>query len=368
VDASGNIYIADCGNYRVRKVSPSGIITLFAGNGTAEDSGDGGQATQAALSYLYGVAVDNAGNVFITSGLYVRKVSPSGVITTVAGDGDQYHDGDGDLATKLAVDPYALASDQNGRVYIVDTTNRRIRRLEPAQIFPAGVLNAASYQGGGVAPGEIVTIYGYDIGPASLAKGAFTGGMLSMNVENVQITFDGTPAPLLYVSSGQSSAIVPYSVAGKKTAVMQVSNRGARTNSITLPVTDAAPGLFTADASGQGAGAILNQDYSLNTPGNAAARGSIVMIYATGEGQTSPAGTDGKVADAALPKPLLPVSVTIGGVACEVLYSGAAPGLVTGLMQVNAKVPASAPQGGSVPVRLKVGDKPSPEGVTIAIK
>jgi uncharacterized protein (TIGR03437 family) len=369
VDSSGHVYIADSRNHRVRKVSPSGEITDVAGNGERGNDGDGGPATRARLDFPTGVAVDSAGNVFIASGLFVRRVSPNGVISTVAGNGSEAFSGDGDLATRAGMTPERLAIDNAGRIYVSDRGNRRIRRLDPVQIFASGVLNGATFLSGAVAPGEILAVFGADLGPTELVRGAFdASGRLPTTLAEVQITFDGIAAPLLYVSAGQAGPIVPYSVAGKSSTVMQVTYRGRKTNTVTLPVAESSPGIVTLAGSGRGPGAVFNEDGTLNTAANPAARGSIIVFWATGEGRTAPAGVDGKLATEVFPKPVLPVSVTIGGSEAEVLYAAAAPFMVAGAMQVNARVPANAPAGDAVPVRLKVGNNTSPEGVTVALR
>jgi len=137
-DAVGNLYISDSGNYRVRKVSPSGTISTVAGNGSAGSSGDGGLATNASIDTPQGLAVDAAGNLFIasaaagsaTSGAnVVRKVAPNGTITTVAGDGKSGYSGDGGSATSAALTaPRGLAVDAAGDLFIADWGNNRIRR------------------------------------------------------------------------------------------------------------------------------------------------------------------------------------------------------------------------------------------------
>ena len=122
-----------------------------------------------------------------------------------------------------------------------------------------------------------------------------------------------------------------------------------------MPVAATAPGIFSANLSGAGQGAILNQDLTVNSSANPAAAGSVVVIYATGEGQTMPAGIDGKLALGPIyPAPKSAVSVSIGGVAADVLYAGAAPSLVAGVMQVNARVPAGAVSGDNT-VTVTVG-------------
>jgi uncharacterized protein (TIGR03437 family) len=132
-------------------------------------------------------------------------------------------------------------------------------------------------------------------------------------------------------------------------------------------LTAAAPALFSANSSGKGNGAILNQDTSVNSPSNPAAKGSIVVLYGTGEGQTNPRGVDGRIASSVFPKPLGSVSVTIGGIAAQVLYAGAAPGLVAGVFQINATLPPGVPSG-AVSVVVTVGTASSQPGLTLSVQ
>jgi uncharacterized protein (TIGR03437 family) len=157
---------------------------------------------------------------------------------------------------------------------------------------------------------------------------------------------------------------------GRTSTQVQVEYRGRRSSAVTLPVSRTAPGIFTMNQSGRGQGSVLNEDnITHNSPSAPAPRGSIIVIYATGEGQTMPAGVDGKPAlTTPLPKPLAPVTVTIGGVGAEILYAGAAPQYVAGLLQVNARVPATVTPGDAVPIVLTVGNASSRDGVTIAVR
>jgi uncharacterized protein (TIGR03437 family) len=158
------------------------------------------------------------------------------------------------------------------------------------------VVNGASYAGGGVAPGEIVSIFGKGIGPETPANLVVSaGGILSTTLSDTSVLFDGIPAPLIYVSMGQINAIVPQAVADKSTTAVEVEYRGVRSDPLTIPVAAARPGVFTIDSSGYGQGAILNQDGSLNSAANPAARGSIIVLYLTGEGLKDPASSDGAV-------------------------------------------------------------------------
>ena len=135
-----------------------------------------------------------------------------------------------------------------------------------------------------------------------------------------------------------------------------------------VSATPVSPAIFSLDSSGQGQGAILNQDYTVNGPANAAARNSVVMIYATGEGETTPVGVDGKLAVEPWPRPRQPVAAFIGGVEAEVLYAGGAPGIVAGLLQVNARVPSTVVPGTAVPVQLRISQTLSPAVITMAVR
>lgn len=237
------------------------------------------------------------------------------------------------------------------------------------EITSAGVTNAASYIGGMVAPGEIVTIFGTALGPSSLLtmQLAEDGRRITTSLGGTRVLFDVVAAPMIYTSASQISAIVPNPVGGRSTTELQVEYEGRVSNRITLSVAASAPGIFTLDASGRGQGAILNQDYSVNGPASPAAKGSVVMIYGTGAGRTTPDSEDGEVVAEPTPQ-ALDVSVRIGGVEAEVLYAGAAPGLVAGVFQVNVKVPDTIVGGNSVPLMVTVGSASSQLGVSLTVE
>lgn len=230
----------------------------------------------------------------------------------------------------------------------------------------ASVTNAASFAPGPVAPGELVTLFGADLGPASLVSGDFdASGALQTSVSNVRVLFDNVAAPIIHVSAGQISAVVPFGVFGRPSAKVQVVNNGQMSNIVDVQIADAMPGIFVIDVNGQGA--ILNQDGSVNARLNGAAPGSIVAIYANGGGQMDRQVFDGRrVMDAPFPKPLLPVGVRIGGRVADVTYAGAAPGLVAGVIQVNAKIPEDTPRGTVVPVQIIIGTATSQANVMLA--
>jgi uncharacterized protein (TIGR03437 family) len=257
----------------------------------------------------------------------------------------------------------------------VDAARIEVKAASGACLIRKGIVNAASFADTAVAPGQIITIFGIGVGPqnptfpngeALLKAGAFPNAL-----GGVKVYFDGELAPLIFVSQGQLNAMVPFSVEGKETVEMQVEYRGIWSPVITLKVAEAAPGVFTANQTGEGAGAILNFEggnYILNKPTTPARRRQVVLIYLTGAGAMNPHLEDGEiVAPGRLAKPKLPVRVLIGGVEAPVQYAGSAPGLVSGLVQLNVMVPPNAPSGASVKVEVYVGGKKAQTDVTMSI-
>jgi uncharacterized protein (TIGR03437 family) len=173
---------------------------------------------------------------------------------------------------------------------------------------------------------------------------------------------------MIYTWATQVAAIVPYGVTGA-TAQVTVTYQGQTSAAASVSVASSAPGVFSLDSTGLGQAAAINQDgVTVNGAATPAKVGDYISLYATGEGQTTPAGVDGKPASAPYPKPNLPVTVTVGGQNAPVQYAGGAPGMVAGLMQVNVQIPAGIQAGNAVPVVLRVGDAYSQSGVTIAIR
>jgi uncharacterized protein (TIGR03437 family) len=214
----------------------------------------------------------------------------------------------------------------------------------------------------------IFVVYGSNIGPTTLAGAALTAaGFLSTNISNTQILFDGVAAPIVYVSAVQSSGIVPYEVAGKASVQVTVMSQSQVSAPLTVPVRAAVPGLFSANFSGSGQGAIYNQDNTPNTAANPARRGDIVVLFGTGEGQTQPAGVTGQIATTVFPKPILVPTVSIGGQNAEVLYYGAVPLVVAGEFQINARVPTTVLPGNQ-PVVVSFGTNPTQVNLTVAVQ
>jgi uncharacterized protein (TIGR03437 family) len=235
--------------------------------------------------------------------------------------------------------------------------------------FMGAVVNAASQIPAAVAPGEILTVYGFGAGPSNAAGFALDpSGKVATSLNGAQVLFDGRPAPMIYGSAWQTNVIVPYEIAGRATTTISLQFGGIASAAWTLPVAASAPGIFTLASSGLGPAAVLNQDNSVNSAANPAPRGSIIQIYATGEGQTSPPGVTGSVTGTDLKTPVQSVKVAIGGQDAFVQYASSAGAAVAGLFQVNAVVPQSVTPGAAVPIAVSVGGVPSQGGVTIAVQ
>jgi uncharacterized protein (TIGR03437 family) len=415
VDAAGNAYVAGGTSSSDFPVTGGAFQTTYAGPADNPDAPDpAGDAFVSKFSPLgaavwstylggslsdgaFAIALDGGGNVYIagvtessdfpkagafiptcraTGGPFVAELDPTGAkllhSTGMSGLGYDY--------------ALALAVSSIGTAYIAGGTESQVFFSTPGaaqtayagaagsyQAFAAGidfsaqsgtyaacVLNAASFAAGNaasfpvgtVAPGEIVSLFGSGLGPGTPA-----------------VTFDGIPAPVLYAGANQVNAVVPYGV-GSTSTQMAVQFNGQSYGPIAMPVAAAVPGIFTLDGSGHGQAAVLNQDGTLNSISNPAARGSIITFFVCGAGLMTPAVADGTISPLALPlpAPVLPVSVAIRGVTSMVQYAGAAPGYVSGLLQINVQVPTSIDFGNLVPLMLNLGSFASQLDITIALK
>jgi uncharacterized protein (TIGR03437 family) len=246
-------------------------------------------------------------------------------------------------------------------------TSTNVGRSQTAKPTVTAVTNVASYANGSISPGEMVVIFGSGMGPSSVFLSQLDQqGRIANALSQVQVLFDGTPAPLIYVSAKQISAMVPYGLAGKTSTQIQVVYQGSTSDSFQKPIAPSAPGLFTSDSSGQGQVAMANSDGSYNAASNPAIPGSYVTFYLTGEGQTNPLGSDGNIATPTA-NVALPVTVLIAGRTVQLLYAGSAPGNVNGFAQINVVIPADLQYGGNLPLVVLIGGVASQSGVTLAV-
>jgi uncharacterized protein (TIGR03437 family) len=417
VDSTGNVYIADFGNSTIRKIDSKGNISTVAGTGVWGYSGDGGSAAKAQLAAPYSLAIDGSGNLYVadigntnirkitTDGniqtivsnvtvnslaidsagnIYypdainhrIQKILPSGAQSTIAGTGRAGYSGDGGSALNAQFNqPYGIAVDASGKVYVADSGNQIIRLLTPVA-SGISVVNAASSVGGTISPGEIVTIYGTGLGPATgvSASPDANGNYNTQPLAGTTVSFGGLNGVVLYSSATQVSAIVPYgvSVAVGYNADVTVTYQGQSYTQPAISVAASAPGIFTTNAAGFGQAAVVNQNGTINSATNPAKLGSIISVYLTGEGQTNPGGVDGKAAVQPLPQPQLQLTATLASQQVGVTYGGGAPGFVAGLMQMNLQIPANLVQTFAagpvaVPLVIFVGYSPSQTNVVVNV-
>lgn len=227
------------------------------------------------------------------------------------------------------------------------------------------LVSAGSYAPGGVVPGELITLFGNTMGPGTLTTFSLSGNTIPNVLAGTRVLFDGVPAPIIYTRNDQLSAIVPWGVANKPSVRIAVEYLGVQSPPYHLPVLASKPAIFSANASGSGPGAILNENGSVNQSSNPAAKGSVIVVYATGGGTMNPAGQDGRVA-AGVSGLTLPVTATVGGQTAEVIYAGNAPGLVEGVIQINLRLSANVPSGDQ-PVVITIGGNATTSTVTAAI-
>ena len=237
VDRAGNLYIADTSNHRIRKVDASGIIVTVAGSEIAGFSGDGGLATSARLNAPTGVAVDRAGNLYIadTYNNRIRKVNTAGIITTAAGNGEARFSGDNIVATGTSLfAPFGLAVDRAGDLYIADTSNQRIRKVSAA-----GVITTVAGNG--------IEGFSGDGGAAVRASLDFPTGVVVDDAGNLLITDQSNHRIRKVNTAGIISTI-----AGNGSDNFSGDDAAATKASLNLPVgaaVDAVGNLYIADSS-----------------------------------------------------------------------------------------------------------------------
>jgi len=374
VDSAGDIYLADTINYRVRKVA-DGIITTVAGGGTSYP-GDNGAATSAQLTGPNGIAVDVAGNIYITdTSERIRKVE-NGVITTIAGNGTLGFSGDGGPAPSAQLyDPQGIAVDSSGNVYVADAGNGRVRVLNPNAI-PSINLN-------GIVPidspvpviqsGSWVSIYG-----KYLASGTYLwNNDFPTSLGTVTVTIDKKPAYLWVVSPTQINLQVPEDTTTGVVNVAVNTPSGAVNSTVTLA--QYAPsfsllgdGKHVAGviATPNGNGAYGDGTYDLVGPTNTFSfstrpvqQGETLILYGVGFGPTTPHVLAGQ-AFSGIASTNSQVTITIGGVLANVSFAGITE---AGLYQFNLTVPPNTGEGDQ-PLQATVSGIQTPPGPVVTVQ
>lgn len=381
IDNSGNLYAVDnATGTRVYKVTPGGAITVIAGNGTSGFSGDGGPATSAQLSQARAVAVDANGNVYIadTGNLRVRKVDTSGIITTVAGgDHSSPNEVDGGPPTGVNVGALDVAVDSSGNLYIYG--GNRVYKVSglsagttpPAapSISPNGVVNGASFQPG-VAANSWVTIQGTNLaGQTDDWSHAIVNGALPTSLDGVSVSVGAKPAYVYFISPGQLNVLAPDVPAGPI--------------SVTVTTTAGVSTAFSTAASAYGPAFFLwpgsqvvatRQDYTYAAKagtfaGSAtvpAKPGDVLILWATGFGPTIPATPSGTAVPASggFSTASAP-TVTIDNTPATVYGAALAPGSA-GLYQIAIQVPTTLGDG-DWPIQASIGGVASPGGTILSV-
>ena len=261
------------------------------------------------------------------------------------------------------------------------TINVTLTVAVAATPVPTTVVSNASGALGPIAPGELITIVGTTLGPATPADGVlFTvnaQGNVDSSLAGVRVLFSDIPGTPIYVSPGQINVIAPYEIENRGSINVVVENQGVQSGLIQVAVANFAPGLYTNNLTGAGQVTAVNQNGTLNGPAGGgfspAAQGSILTVYATGFGQTSPHSITGSVTP--IPHTTVDllrvngtVTATIGGQTADVQFAGEAPGIVTGVTQLNIKVPNGV-SGDRLPISVSVNGISTPLiGTTVAVQ
>lgn len=237
-----------------------------------------------------------------------------------------------------------------------------------AQLSISGVVSAASFIGGSVAPGQWVRISGVGLGPNE-AITVPQNAPPPTQLAETRVLFDGIEARLLSVSSTAILAIVPFAAGagGSGSVELKVEYRGNTSAMLPLSVVPTAPGLYTTTGDGRGQAVLTLEDGSANSLDNPAAAGSIVTLFGTGGGVTDPPSADGTIESTDFPPLAAPVSITIADTPVEeIFFSGGVTGRIAGIFQVQFRLPANLPAG-ELPVMVTIGGRATQSGITIAV-
>lgn len=366
-DGEGNLYVSDRQRHQIFRVPLEGPPTLFAGNGTASFTGDGGAAIDAGFNAPAGLAFGPDGRLYIADAgnQRIRVIGLDGVVTTIAGSGLTGFAGDNDIADFAAFStPLAVAVDAAGRVFVADSGNNRVRMLEEKAVVPPPppppvptAVGKGGSSGGTLSPGGLFSLYGTLLAGTTVTNQAIPW---PLNLANVRITINGFAAPLYYVSPTQINGQVPYEVQpGTATLVITYEDRSGN---ITFPVVPASPGILVYNGN---RGVIVNPNGSVNAANAPARPGDVVVAYLSGIGVPTPTVATGQAA------PLAPLShvnytysIRVGNATATSYFLGQTPGYPS-LAQANFAIPNLPPGDYDValtvngvasdPVRITVG-------------
>jgi uncharacterized protein (TIGR03437 family) len=363
-DTKGNLYFADEGNNRVRRIAPDGTITTVAGSGTPGYGGDGGPALSAQLTGPAGIAVDAAGNLYMSTGAKIRKVdAATGIISTIAGTGFNGFSGDGGPATFATLSsPVFLAVDGLGNIYVTDEDNQRIRQLTPATIGiisdGSGVINGGSYLPGDIVSGSWISIKGLGFTDRTMdwSNSDFSNG-LPTTLNGVQVLFNGQPGAIWYLIDGNPQQInvqAPANLDGPVT--IQVVRNGVPSNTVTAMAVQVAPAIFPYTLDGGKTffpSAVFLDGTRLGDPaifpGARQATGGDQVILFANSLAPSPAGA------VTVSATTHPVTVTIGPETFAADFSGL---VAPGEFQINITVPHLS-SNGNFPITIQIDGKSS---------
>ncbi|HEY1336357.1 MAG TPA: proprotein convertase P-domain-containing protein [Bryobacteraceae bacterium] len=244
--------------------------------------------------------------------------------------------------------------------------------LGPPIFGPETVVSASSFDGGAIAPGDAISIFGVNLGPSGGLR-ASAGANLPTTLGQTSVTFDGTPAPIYFTSDRMVAVQAPATISPGSTARIQISSTAGSSVSVPVFVNAARPGVFTYEAGGKGQAKAINADGSANGDGTIngsdkpAPAGSVIQVYASGLGAVSPAVPPGTIAPTSPLSPtVLSVTASIGGRQATVDWAGAAPGMI-GAYQVNILIPLGTPSG-AARLFLTADNNNSQAGVTIQVR
>ena len=383
VDAAGDLYIADNGNNRIRRVAANGTITTVAGTGTAGSTGDGGPATKALLSHPWGVALDSSGDLFIADygNSRIREITPDGIIHTIAGGTGVGYTGDGYIATNAKLNfPTGVAVDSStGKVYIADSSNNVIRMLTPYPPVVSGVQSAGQFGAfPAVAPGSWIEVYGSNLAIDSRpwTGGDFVGLAAPTSLDGTTVTIGGQTAYIDYIGGGQVNVQVPSNVpTGQQPLIVTTAYGTSAAYTVTVNATQ--PGLYAPSwalvngtqylgaESASFATFVLPPGAVSGIPSQRAKAGDTIVLWGIGFGSVNGDVSAGQIVQAQNTL-ALPLQVFIGGTQAKVTYDGLAPGSV-GLYQFDVVVPAVA-SSDAVPVTFTLGGTPGTQTAFIAVQ